>query len=482
MSGDLRGWKQRLGRVVMSLMVLLALGSNAFAAQAPSFSATTSGPISNLTVTASLHVADADIGKTGAVYLGFIFNDIAHFNNGAAWVPYVGGALPIYAAGTLGNASAVVVRNENLSALVGGMLYLGYGLTENDMLTHGKFALVYTVAADTAALAVSQTNIANGATGVPTHTIISATLNKAIDPLSLTTATMTLACPAGTPITGTLSHAVASNVATFAPAAPLPFNTTCTATLTTGLKDVGGNALASPYTWRFTTSASQPMGPALVSLGTAGNYAVLAKAAVSTVPPSVITGDIGVSPAATSYLTGFSLTMVGTASATSPQVIGNLHGADMTTPTSANLTTAVLDMQAAYSDAAGRSTPDFLNLNSGNIGGLTLAPGLYNWGSSVVMPADAALSGGPDDVWIFQMSGDLNVSASKRVTLAGGAQAKNVFWQVAGQVRIGGGAHFEGNILSQTAIALLTGATMNGRALAQTQVELQSATITKPAP
>lgn len=481
MDGFLRILKQRAWLVVMSVMVMTAYGSSAFAAQAPSFSATASGTISNFTLTATVNVADADVGKSGVVYLGFNFNNVSYFNNGSAWVQYVGGTLPIYAAGTLGNASADVVRNADMSTLVGGKFYIGYGLTESDMLSNGKFAMVHTVTADTAPV-VSGTNIVNGATGVPINTTISATFSKAMDPLTLTIATMKVACPAGTPITGTVSYALSSKVATLSPASNLPASTTCVATLTTGIKDVAGNSLASPYIWSFTTGASQPMGPALVNLGTAGNYAILAKTAVSTVPPSVITGDIGLSPAATSYLTGFSLTMVGTASATSPQVTGSLFGADMTPPTNSNLTTAVLDMQAAYTDAAGRSTPDFLNLSGGNIGGLTLAPGLYNWGSSVIMPADVTLSGGADDVWIFQMSGDLNVSASKRITLAGGAQAKNIFWQVAGQVNIGGGAHFEGNVLSKTAIALLTGATMNGRALAQTQVALQSATITKPAP
>jgi hypothetical protein len=179
-----------------------------------------------------------------------------------------------------------------------------------------------------------------------------------------------------------------------------------------------------------------------VLLGTSGNFAILAKTAVSTVPQSAITGDVGVSPAATSFLTGFSLTAVGTTSATSPQVTGRLYGADMTPPTNSNLTTAVLDMQTAYTDAAGRPTPDFLNLGAGNIGSLTLTAGLYKWGTSVVIPGDLVISGGANDVWIFQIAGDLSISANKRITLAGGAQAKNIFWQVAGQVLIEAGARF----------------------------------------
>jgi hypothetical protein len=223
------------------------------------------------------------------------------------------------------------------------------------------------------------------------------------------------------------------------------------------------------------------MGPAPVLLGSAGNFALLAKTAISTVPPSAITGNVGVSPAATSFLTGFSLTGVGTTSATSTQVTGTLYGADMTTPTNTSLTVAVLDMQAAYTDAAGRPTPDYLNLGGGNIGGKNLPAGLYKWGSSVVMPANLGISGGANDIWIFQISGDLLVSAGMRITLADGAQAKNIFWQVAGAVVIGTGARFEGNILSQTSISLQTGATLNGRALAQSMITLDSAVVTRPA-
>jgi hypothetical protein len=115
-----------------------------------------------------------------------------------------------------------------------------------------------------------------------------------------------------------------------------------------------------------------------------------------------------------------------------------------------------------------------------NIGGKTLAPGLYKWTSTVTIPADVVLSGGANDVWIFQTSGDLTMDASKQVLLSGGAQAKNVFWQVAGKATFGAGSHFEGIVLAKTDITLVTNTTMNGRALSQTQVVLQQATITKP--
>ncbi|MDQ6881380.1 MAG: ice-binding family protein [Pseudomonadota bacterium] len=107
------------------------------------------------------------------------------------------------------------------------------------------------------------------------------------------------------------------------------------------------------------------------------------------------------------------------------------------------LTTAVLDMEAAYLDAEGRTSPDFTELGAGEIGGMTLAPGLYKWGTPLLISTDVTLSGGPDDVWIFQVAGTFNQANGKQVTLAGGAQAKNIFWQVAGAVTIGTTAHLD---------------------------------------
>jgi hypothetical protein len=197
----------------------------------------------------------------------------------------------------------------------------------------------------------------------------------------------------------------------------------------------------------------------------------------------MITGDLGLSPAAATYLTGFTLTADATnVFATSTQVVGKAFAADYAVPTPSNLTTAVGAMHLAYTDAATRPTPNFLNLASGNLGGLTLAPGLYTWTSAVTMPSGVTINGGANDVWIFQTSGNLSMSPAILITLAGGAQAKNIFWQVAGQVNIGTGAHFEGIILCQTQVTLDTSATLNGRILAQTMVALQQATVTQPAP
>jgi len=147
----------------------------------------------------------------------------------------------------------------------------------------------------------------------------------------------------------------------------------------------------------------------------------------------------------------------------------------------ATLTTAVGDMGTAYLDAAGRTLPDFNELGAGEIGGLTLAPGLYKWGTPVSISTDVTLSGGPNDVWIFQIAGTLTQASAMRVNLTGGALAKNVFWQVAGSVAIGTTAHFEGVVLGKTLIAVQTGASVNGRLFAQTATTLQMNTVTQPA-
>jgi len=138
-------------------------------------------------------------------------------------------------------------------------------------------------------------------------------------------------------------------------------------------------------------------------------------------------------------------------------------------------------MEAAYNDAAGRTLPDATDLGAGELGGLTLTPGLYKWNSNVSISKDVTLSGGPDDVWIFQIAGTLDEASATNVTLTGGAQAKNVFWQSAGAVTIGTTSHFEGTILSKTMIAMKTKASINGRLLAQTAVTLQMNTLVPPA-
>ena len=212
-----------------------------------------------------------------------------------------------------------------------------------------------------------------------------------------------------------------------------------------------------------------------VDLGLAGNFAILSKSGVTDVYKSTVTGDVGSSP-----ITGAAILL------TCPEVLGTIYSVDAAgpLPSSVNnpsmLSTAVSNMEAAYTDAAGRINPDFLNLGAGSIGSLTLTPGLYKWTSNLIVPTDVTISGGPNDVFIFQIDGTFTMASAVKVILTGGVQAKNIFWQVAGAVTFGTTSHFEGNILGKTGINLQTGATMNGRMLAQTAVTLEMNTVVKP--
>jgi Protein of unknown function (DUF3494). len=233
----------------------------------------------------------------------------------------------------------------------------------------------------------------------------------------------------------------------------------------------------------FMVPAAMAAGPATVNLGTAGNFAILAKTGISTTGTTAIVGDIGASPAAATYITGFDLIMDASGTfSTSSLVTGKVNAADYTDPTPTSMTTAVGDMETAYTDAAGRTLPDHTELYAGDLTGQTLIPGLYNWSTGVLVSAGGVtISGAANDVWIFQIAGDLNVANGAIVTLSGGALASNVFWQVAGQVTLGTTAAMKGIILCQTAIAMSTGATLNGRALAQTAVTLDANAVTEPA-
>jgi hypothetical protein len=212
-----------------------------------------------------------------------------------------------------------------------------------------------------------------------------------------------------------------------------------------------------------------------VDLGTAGSFVILSKSGITDVYPSVITGNVGSSP-----ITGAAILLRCT------EVTGTIYTVNAAGPNPCHvinafmLTTAVRNMQTAYTDAAGRSNQKFSNLGAGNIGGLTLKPGLYKWGTGVVIPTDVTISGISQDVWIFQVAGTLTMSSAVKITLTGGALAKNIFWQVAGAVTLGTTSHFEGTILGMTKIALNTGASIKGRLLAQTAVTLQKSTVTKP--
>jgi Ice-binding-like/Secretion system C-terminal sorting domain len=221
-----------------------------------------------------------------------------------------------------------------------------------------------------------------------------------------------------------------------------------------------------------------------VNLGTAVNFVILAKTGVSTTGVTSITGDVGLSPAAATFITGFGLIADHTNTfSTSSLISGKIYASNYAAPTPINMTTAISDMQTAYTDAAGRSLPDSTELGAGDITGKTIPHGLYKWGTGVLISAGGVtISGSATDIWIFQVAGNLTVANGAIVTLSGGARAANIYWQVGGQVVIGTTVQMQGNILSQTLISMNAGATLNGRALAQTAVTMIGNTVvTEPA-
>ena len=325
-----------------------------------------------------------------------------------------------------------------------------------------------------AAPTITATSPSNNSTNVARNNLVEITFSEAMDPATINSSTVIV--KQGTIVVpGTVTYT--GMIATFTPTASFLALTAYNVTVTTGAKTLKGRAFDANVVSSFTTGGSVTV-RSVINLGAALDYVIVAKTAINNTSTSAITGDLGLSPAATSYITGLALTDA-TGYATSSQVTGKLYAADMAAPTPTNLTTTVNNMITAYNDAAGRTLPDFIELGTGNIGGKTLTPGLYKWTGNVTVPTNITISGGANDVWIFQVAGTLTTSSAVNITLIGGAQAKNIFWQVAGQVTLGTTSHFEGIILSMTGITLQTGASLNGQALAQTAVILDSNVVTK---
>ena len=235
-------------------------------------------------------------------------------------------------------------------------------------------------------------------------------------------------------------------------------------------------------TANFTLTPS--IGPGQINLGLAGNFAMLTKTGISTTGITSVQGDIGVSPAAATSITGFGLIMDATGQfSTAPgTVTGKVYAADYAAPTPSNMTTAISNMETAYTTANGLVTPaPIVDLYAGDISGKILTPGLYKYNTGVLITnAGVTLAGGPNDTWVFHISQDLTVNNSAIITLTGGAQAKNITWVVAGQATLGSNSNFSGIIISKTLISLNTGAKVTGRLLAQTAVTLNASTVVLP--
>jgi hypothetical protein len=305
----------------------------------------------------------------------------------------------------------------------------------------------------------------NGANGVCPNAIVVATFSEAMNPTTINATTFTLTGPGTTPVAGQVTYDVPSHVATFTPSANLALNTLYTATITTGAQDLLGNPLASNFVWTFMTAAvaCQATTP---PLGTAGNFKILAGSTVTNTGPTTIAGgDLGLSPG--TAVTGFP---PGTLIA--PAV---MHVADATAAQ------AQLDLTTAYTFTAGLPGAAVL---PGDLSGLTFTPGLYKTSSTVMLSAgnvtlDAL--GDVNAVFIFQIGSTLTTLGSTQVVLAGGAQAKNIFWQVGSSATLGTNSIFEGVIMALQSITLDTGATLHGRALARNgAVTLDTNTVDDP--
>lgn len=202
-----------------------------------------------------------------------------------------------------------------------------------------------------------------------------------------------------------------------------------------------------------------------VSLSGASTLAILAGSSITNTGATVVTGDIGLSP--------------GTSIGGFPP--GTLNGVLHINDAIANQ--AKLDLTAAYNDLAGRTSTEIVTL-SGNIGGLTLTPGLYKSTSSLaVSSGDVTFDakGNAAAVFIIQIASTLTTTSGRKVILSGGALASNIYWQVGTSATFGTTSVFKGNILALQSITFNTGATLDGRALAQNgTITMAGNTIVKP--
>lgn len=240
-------------------------------------------------------------------------------------------------------------------------------------------------------------------------------------------------------------------------------------------KDDTTNTPLKPTTEAATATVTLSNNPVPLNLRTACNFTILTKTGISTTGTTSIVGDIGASPIASTAITGFGLIMdASNQFSRTPIVTGKVYGAEYAAPTPSKMTTAISDMQTAFTTANGLVTPSpIVAKYAGDLSGRTLNRGLYKWSTGVLITnVGVTLSGGPNDVWIFQIAQNLTVNNNAKITLLGGAQAKNVFWIVSGKATLGTAVNFSGIILSKTLISLNTGAQVKGKLLAQTAVTL----------
>ena len=200
-------------------------------------------------------------------------------------------------------------------------------------------------------------------------------------------------------------------------------------------------------------------GPAPIDLKSATHFAILATATVTTTGGGIINGDVGLSPS-------------GSQGIPAGQINGTIYNGGQIAAQ------AQVDLNAAIIAASPAQLPGGINAGA-ELGGKTLVAGVYESpsGAYSITSVDLTLNGGPNDVWVFQMASSLTVDVGRKVILTGGAQARNIFWQVGSSATIGVGCAMVGNILADTSITLGDGASLDGRALAGAVVSSGAVTL-----
>ncbi len=320
-----------------------------------------------------------------------------------------------------------------------------------------------TTAPDLIAPIVISTSPVNNETNVALNKIVRATFSEPMNPSTISNSTF-IVKQGGSVVTGTVSYS--GSTAYFKHTTNFLPGSTYNATITTGAKDLAGNALASNYTWTFDTGITTSTGGPDVDLQSADQFGILAGVGVSNNAgfSEIHDMNVGISPGVRSSVTGFPPAIV---------VNGAIFASDDSAPAgvAAMLTQAKQDLTDAYLFAEGASSPAPATV-AGDIGGTTLAPGIYKSTSTLLIQSgDLTLDAGgnPNAVWIFQIASDFTTvgGAGGNVILSGGAQAKNVFWQTGSSATIGDFTAFKGNILALTSITMNSGATAVGRMLAR---------------
>ncbi|WOK04194.1 Ig-like domain-containing protein [Imperialibacter roseus] len=328
---------------------------------------------------------------------------------------------------------------------------------------------------------VLSTDPLNLATGIPLNKVINATFSESMDPLTITSASFTLMQGTNS-VAGAVSYT--GTTASFTPTSNLLSGKSYTATITTAAKSVGGIAIPSNHVWSFSTVA--PLGPPVVNLNSLLEYGIIAGVGVTNNAGASEIHDmnVGIYPGARSSITGFFDVDGG------PGLIfnGAFHASDDVAPAGINaaLNQAQSELVQAYDDAKNATTPA-PSVAPADLGGQTLAPGIWTSATTMLLQnGDLTLDAQGDEnaVWIFQVGSAFTSvgGAGGNVILAGGAKAKNVFWQVSSSATIGDNTIFKGNILAFSSITMNAGSVAEGRMLARNgSVQLISAnTITRP--